>query len=357
MSTPASLLLLNGTRSWPDAASASGARAPIVVWLPYVGLTTFLLALVCVSFLHFHRHNGHKYRRQPESPSVSQLELMTTPRLPPFVHSSTAEVFARFNMTSPSAGAVAASWGEAKAGSGNGGKGEGGGNATRSAARQPLTFAVNANGSMVDIHSASISRAEKTASTAPVATSSSSVRHYLTSGCNYEAANAKFECNCSGSRSTVENSNGLYGNSNYSNRSPLRQNAAATRSSSISNSNRVYPTSTNNHVSQQNWRQNDDTDFDPDPIRIILHNTKNGNISGSYNNNNNNNNKRVPLRRRNTDEGIKSVPTGYSMSRDRDLSVERKNCQQAASSFNIAAMAVSDRRVGGARLLPQPPAD
>jgi hypothetical protein len=353
MSTPASLLSLNGTRSWSDATSAFGARAPIVVWLPYVGLTTFLLALVCVSFLHFHRHNGHKYRRQPESPSVSQLELMTTSRLPPLVHSSTAEVFARFNMTSPSAGAVAASWGDAKAGSGNWGRGGGGGNATRSAARQTLTFAVNANGSMVDIRSASTSRAEKTASTAPVATSSSSARHYLTSDYNCEAVDAKFECNCNGGRSTVGNNNCLYSNSNCSNRSPLRQNAAATRSSNISSSNRVYPASTNNHVSQQNWRQNDDTDLDPDPIRIILHNTKNDSISGSYNNNNN----RVPLRRRNTDEGIKSLPTGYLMSRDRDLNKERKNCQQATSSFDIAALAVSDRRVGGARLLPQPPAD
>ena len=51
----------------PDDVERTATGIPIrLIWLPYVGLTLLLLAMMCLSFVHYHRKNGHKYRRRRE---------------------------------------------------------------------------------------------------------------------------------------------------------------------------------------------------------------------------------------------------------------------------------------------------
>lgn len=48
----------------PDAETTASGIPISLLWLPYVTFTCVLLLLMIVSFIHFHKKNGHKYRRR-----------------------------------------------------------------------------------------------------------------------------------------------------------------------------------------------------------------------------------------------------------------------------------------------------
>ena len=305
--------------------STSNFRHPIAVWLPYVIFTTFLLGLTFVSFVHFHRRNGHKYRRNnSDTASWRELEQMTVPRP---LQSSSADVIARF-MTSSSSQPQTQS------------------RSSHSSHRQPVTFTVNANGSMVDVRYAE----QLAGSATTMSKGSDRMTNRRFTNDNRSVTTETFD--------DVTESNDVIVPCSGPMTTSLARLSGAIRDGIVTSqshfpSNRRFETKMSASATVADSFQNVETttvksktrdDSDDNVIRIILcdQQPKEG---------------RRTLLRRNTEDALSDAYTSSDMQHRRKLARDFDSLRRNVTACDNSSFSISyDKRTSGARYLPQTPA-